>query len=58
MVVSNLQQPKLSVYEILTMVLCSKWRNNDKRDGYLNWPGRAKDDVANSGRDRISLMME
>lgn len=39
--------------ELLTF--CSKWRNNDKRDGYLNWSDRAIKSVGEDGGNKSRL---
>ena len=35
---------------------CSKWRNNDKRDGYLNWAQRTIIPESLVTKDRRSLI--
>lgn len=40
----------------ITYAVDSKWRNNDKRDGYLNWAKRTIIPAHLATKDRLSLI--
>lgn len=50
-----LRPPFLFFVRILINI-CSKWRNNDKKDGYLNWEARTIIPTTGGTKNKLSLI--